>query len=247
MSHHGLPCWYELASHSQTTALGFYGPILGWSWSSVDMGTLTYHMAATQTGSVAGMWQVGAEVPLGWTTYFAVDDCDATAAQAVALGATQIVAPADIPGTGRFAVLSDPQGAGFALLQPLPDGQGGAFDAGRVGHGNWHEMICPNAKAALAFYGALFGWSVARSVDFGDMTYHVIAAQGMDIGGTFDADTAQAYWKPYFRVASVTAAMGQVVQLGGQVLRGPDAVPGGDHTLQIKDAEGALLALTGSI
>jgi predicted enzyme related to lactoylglutathione lyase len=36
---------------------------------------------------------------------------------AASLGASVIADPADIPGTGRFAVLIDPQGAAFALFQ----------------------------------------------------------------------------------------------------------------------------------
>jgi predicted enzyme related to lactoylglutathione lyase len=36
--------------------------------------------------------------------------------KATELGASVIVEPRDIPGTGRFAVLLDPQGAAFGLF-----------------------------------------------------------------------------------------------------------------------------------
>jgi predicted enzyme related to lactoylglutathione lyase len=41
---------------------------------------------------------------------------DATAQKAASLGAKTFVPPMDIPGTGRFAVFADPQGAPFAIV-----------------------------------------------------------------------------------------------------------------------------------
>jgi predicted enzyme related to lactoylglutathione lyase len=46
-----------------------------------------------------------------------VADCDAVAAKATQLGGTVCVPPADIPKVGRFAVLGDPQGAYFSIIQ----------------------------------------------------------------------------------------------------------------------------------
>jgi predicted enzyme related to lactoylglutathione lyase len=48
--------------------------------------------------------------------YFAVADADATAAKATESGGTVIAAPFDTP-VGRMAVLSDPQGAAFSIIQ----------------------------------------------------------------------------------------------------------------------------------
>jgi hypothetical protein len=38
--------------------------------------------------------------------------------EAKGLGGRPMVGPQDIPGTGRFAILSDPQGAMFAIYTP---------------------------------------------------------------------------------------------------------------------------------
>jgi predicted enzyme related to lactoylglutathione lyase len=56
------------------------------------------------------------EVPPHWATYFSVDDCDHTIAKAVELGASPVGPTMDVPGVGRFAWLSDPQGATFAVI-----------------------------------------------------------------------------------------------------------------------------------
>jgi predicted enzyme related to lactoylglutathione lyase len=61
--------------------------------------------------------EMPAEVPDHWLVYFGTEDVDAQAKQATEKGATIIVQPTEIPGTGRFAVLLDPQGAVFALFK----------------------------------------------------------------------------------------------------------------------------------
>jgi len=58
-----------------------------------------------------------ADRPPSWGVCFAVADSDATAARSVELGGTVTVPPSDTP-VGRFAVLSDPQGASFAVIVP---------------------------------------------------------------------------------------------------------------------------------
>ncbi|HEY2332464.1 MAG TPA: VOC family protein, partial [Acidimicrobiales bacterium] len=70
--------------------------------------------------SVAGMMpmpeMVPAEVPPYWLVYFNVDDCDAAVAKAEGLGASLVAGPMEVQ-VGRFAVLSDDQGAMFAVIK----------------------------------------------------------------------------------------------------------------------------------
>jgi predicted enzyme related to lactoylglutathione lyase len=67
---------------------------------------------------IGGLMRIGDDwgpVPPNWLSYVAVTACDATAERARSLGAKVIVGPAEIPDAGRFAVLTDPQGAVFAV------------------------------------------------------------------------------------------------------------------------------------
>ena len=59
-------------------------------------------------------------VPPHWNVYFNVDDVDASVAKAKDLGAQEIAPPFDVQGVGRMAVLADPQGAAFNLMQNPP-------------------------------------------------------------------------------------------------------------------------------
>jgi predicted enzyme related to lactoylglutathione lyase len=246
MALHGVPCWYELASTNLGAAQDFYAGLLGWTWADSGMPSMTYLLATGHAAQVAGLYPAEAGQPNAWQVYFAVDNADETATKAVGLGATQIVPPTDIPGTGRFAVLLDPQGAAFAILQPNPDGAGGAYDQVKRGHGNWHDLVTPDPAAAIAFYGEVFGWTVARSVPLGpEMIYHIMAVNGAEFGGAFAVHGPAPFWKPYFSVVSTKAAVAQVVALGGQIMNGPDEVQPDTFTVQIRDPEGVLLALAG--
>ena len=55
-------------------------------------------------------------VPNHWLVYYAVDDADVSVAKVQELGGTLVVGPMDIE-PGRFAVVTDPQGATFAVIR----------------------------------------------------------------------------------------------------------------------------------
>ena len=118
----GTLIWNEVMSNNPAQAGAFYGAVLGTEFTSAPMG---YYLLRAGGKSVAGVLQITAEmqgcVPC-WVTYFGVDDAEAKTAKAQELGATVLVAPWDVPGEGRVAVLQDPQGAVFNLFQPIPGG-----------------------------------------------------------------------------------------------------------------------------
>lgn len=68
-----------------------------------------------------GSEQFPDEVPPHWAVTFVVEDTDAVAERAAALGGT-ILVPAFDAGPTRVAVLSDPAGAAFSVSTYAPDG-----------------------------------------------------------------------------------------------------------------------------
>ena len=124
----GAMCWNELLTTDRAAAVNFYQAALGLEPGAV-IPPLQYAMLRAGGTEVAGVMQITPEMgqfPPHWTVYFAVDDVDATVAQAQSLGATVHV-PATVisdpnegqPDVGRFASLSDPQGAPFSVFQPF--------------------------------------------------------------------------------------------------------------------------------
>ena len=116
-------CWNELNTRDTPKATSFYRHVFEWDAETNDMGGMTYTEWKNGGESIGGMLDmppaVPAEVPAHWLVYFAVSDTDATVAAAEKLGATTLMPATDIP-PGRFAVLSDPAGAAFAIIKMNP-------------------------------------------------------------------------------------------------------------------------------
>ena len=122
----GALCWTELTTSDLKAAESFYTALFGWTAKRGSAGgnaaAMEYiEMSNNGTPGVGMMPKppgMPAHVPSFWMPYFMVTDVDATAAKAKQLGAKVMVAPGDIPNTGRFSIVSDPQGAAFAIFAP---------------------------------------------------------------------------------------------------------------------------------
>ena len=122
----GALTWSELTTRDPDRAKLFYSKVFGWgAQDNADSG-VTYTMFTLRNKPLAGMMPMSSEatsanLPPLWMVYFAVTDCDATAARAGELGGVVAVPPAD-NAQGRFAVLNDPQGAVFSIITPADSG-----------------------------------------------------------------------------------------------------------------------------
>jgi predicted enzyme related to lactoylglutathione lyase len=113
--------WNELSTHDENAALAFYEKAFGFGHDAMDMPDGAYYVLKQGDKGRAGLYKaMHAAMPTMWTPYVCVSDCDATVAQAKALGATITVPPSDIAGVGRLAMFLDPQGAMAAILKPSP-------------------------------------------------------------------------------------------------------------------------------
>ena len=247
--------WYELMTTDPTAAAAFYGSVVGWGVQ--DMGTpgMDYRFFTVGGIPVAGLMAQPDEVrkagaPPAWMGYVAVDDVD-RAAGAVAAGGGTVHRPAtDIPGVGRFAVVTDPQMAAFMLFTPLPRETPPPMPApGSPGTIGWHELYATDWEKVFPFYGSLFGWTKDQAVDMGPMgTYQLFALSGGGpaTGGMWNKPAAipATFWLYYFNVEAIDAAVERVTAGGGKILNGPMEVPGGSFIVQGQDPQGAMFALT---
>lgn len=116
----GAMCWNEVATRSAERARQFYPRVFGWEPRDSGTGGTPYTEWLLEGRTVGGMMemteQFPPDLPPHWMVYFAVDDCDTTVAKVEDLGGTVPMRPMDIP-QGRFAVLGDPQGAVFSVIQ----------------------------------------------------------------------------------------------------------------------------------
>ena len=113
--------WAELNARGLERAIPFYESIFGWTHKTGPFGEGQEYTEFQVDGqSIAGALEiqpnVPAEMPSYWSVYCKVDDVDGAFQKAIGLGGSEMVAPQDYPG-GRFAIVSDPQGAMFCLYQ----------------------------------------------------------------------------------------------------------------------------------
>ncbi|HEX9165449.1 MAG TPA: VOC family protein [Gemmatimonadales bacterium] len=241
--------WHELMTSDTAAAAGFYGALVGWGTQPLGDGSYTLFTMGERPR--AGMMAltpelVAQEVPPHWLCYFGAANCDAATAEAERHGASVIRPPADIPEYGRFAVISDPQGAVCCLYQP-PAGPMGDAPAPGLGDFTWHELATTDVDGAFRFYGALFGWAKVASVDMGEMgIYHEFAqSDGAVCGGIYlkPAEVPYSNWLPYACVPRADAAAEVVTAKGGTILVPPMDVPGGDRAMVLMDPQGAAFAV----
>lgn len=112
----GAFIWCELLSSDPDKSKVFYGDVFGWGWG----GSESYAEGQVNGRTIAGLMGRPADMPAGapdsWQVYFGTSNLEADADKAQRLGANVLVPSTEIPGTGRFSVLMDPQDAVFALF-----------------------------------------------------------------------------------------------------------------------------------
>ena len=116
-------CWNELWARDLDAAKTFYTALFGWSVKESPQYT-EWHIGEDAVGGMISS-HAPEPVPPFWVPYFAVDDCDASAAKAQSLGARVFAPPFDVPNVGRMAVLGDAEGAHFAIIKLTLDGAHG--------------------------------------------------------------------------------------------------------------------------
>jgi predicted enzyme related to lactoylglutathione lyase len=120
----GAFAWNELGTRDVAAAKAFYGAVFGWGFEDHEMGEMGTYTEWQQDGnSIGGMMDVTGrlpdEIPAHWLVYFAVENTDSALETVKSSGGDVSFGPVDIP-AGRFAIVTDPHGAAFAVIQ-MPD------------------------------------------------------------------------------------------------------------------------------
>ncbi|WP_293853799.1 VOC family protein [uncultured Alsobacter sp.] len=244
--------WYELLTSDHRAAADFYRVALGWDiapWQGkAGEGAMPYLMFGGGGAMSGGIMDfpppaLANGAPPHWSAYVMVPDTDAAAQKAASLGGQVMVPPTDIPEVGRFAVITDPQGAFINVMTPLPmDPPPPRPPEGMPGQCGWHELFTTDQAGALSFYGAMFGWSKVRGHDMGPMgVYEILAIDGKETIGTMTLPPhmPRPHWNFYFIVDDIQAAAARTTASGGSVVMGPMEVPGGSWVFQGRDPQGA--------
>ncbi len=116
--------WNELMTRDIEAAKPFYASVFGWTYEEMDMGPMgTYNViAGGENNGLGGLMSMPPGmpdmVPNHWMVYFTVADIEATVAKVTGNGGQVTSGPMALPGIGTTAVVHDPAGGSFSVLQP---------------------------------------------------------------------------------------------------------------------------------
>jgi predicted enzyme related to lactoylglutathione lyase len=116
--------WNELNTRDMKSSREFYSKVFGWTPKSNPMPQGGEYIEWQLNGKpVGGGQEMGAnfppDLPSHWLVYFTVENTDDTVKRAEQLGGKTMAPPFDIP-QGRMAVITDPEGAAFAVIHMPP-------------------------------------------------------------------------------------------------------------------------------
>jgi predicted enzyme related to lactoylglutathione lyase len=116
----GALAWNELMTGDTSAAKAFYTAVFGFTFDQMSAEQagegMDYSTFSAGANPLGGLGASDPSMPKGWLTCFSVASADETVAAVEAKGGKVTMAPMDTP-FGRFAVVEDPWGAPFEVMQ----------------------------------------------------------------------------------------------------------------------------------
>ena len=242
--HVGKVIWADLVTPDLDAAKRFYGGLFGWTFRDVP-GDPHYVLALLGGEPIAGVYQKamrsGQVQQPAWLTFLAVRDADAAKLTALQHGGKVLSEPRDYPQRGRQAVLSDPDGATFAVLATNNDDPPDYLAP--PGNWIWSSLHVTDPKQELAFYKTLFGYEVYDLPDEGEARHFVLSGDEYARAGLnalpSDSKRRHPHWLNFVRVTDAADMVTKAVSLGGRVLVEPRIDRHGGRLAVLADPSGA--------
>ena len=236
----GQFCWVELVTSDTAAAKAFYGELFGWTYDEMPMDVAPYIIAKVGNGSTGAMYE-NKKVPPHWLSYVNVESADDVAAKAKSLGAKIDAEPFDVGDVGRMALITDPEGATFAIWQAKNNI--GATVANQPGAFCWNELMAHNGDAERAFYSSLFGWTPKVSPEYTEWHDGEKARGGFLEMKEARFEGVPPFWTTYFMVQDVDATAAKAKSLGATQHHEPTDIPNVGRFAVLGDPQGASFAI----
>ena len=110
----------------------------------------------------------------------------------------------------------------------------------------WNELVSRDPDKAREFYKALINWEFVDSGMPG-MKYEMLKAGDKNVGGLMkmpeEAKEVPSHWMAYITVDDVDGCAKKTKELGGNIIHGPQDIPGVGRFVIIQDPTGAVVSL----
>lgn len=251
--------WYELITDDIDAARTFYRNVVGWEIAAAGMPTPngSYHMIVRSDGGNAGgvlAIQASEGTPAGqpvWLGYIQHPDVDAAVRTVTDAGGAVHMPAMDMPGVGRMAMVADPQGAVYYIMNPTPpspDAVSDVFSVTEAQRVRWNELQTKDPQSAVALYSNLFGWRQEGAMPMGDLgDYLFVQHDDVAIGAIMPEmpQGGTTAWTYYIGVDDIDRAAAAVIDSGGTLFADPQEIPGGEFAVNGSDPSGAVFGLVG--
>lgn len=243
----GEPCWADLQTKDVEAAKAFYGHVFGWSFEDLPTPDGRTYAKAFVDGDLVSViapqnpQQEAAGTNAQWNVYFAADDAQAIAEEAVHAGGTVQFGPEAVADTGVMAFLAVPGGGTTGIWQAGTHYGSARFN--EPGAFAWTELLTPEPRAAVGFFQTLFGHEVTEYPQEDGGSYSTLMVDGEEVAGIVPAADGEEGWQIYFGVANIAGSVAAAVQAGGDILVEPDATPDSGSLATIVDPQGGVLSL----
>ena len=152
----GSFCTSVLRTTDPERAVGFYGPLLGWTAHAQPP---EHHFLKHDGKVVASILRVASDRD-EWVPHVRVEHIESAMADAERLGGTRVDRH-DLDGVARIATMRDREGAAVGFWEAAP--HAGAEKTDVLGSIWWIELMTRDPAMGRDFYGRLFGWSVRET------------------------------------------------------------------------------------
>lgn len=242
----GQVIWRDLLTRDMDGVKRFYGELFGWQFIPVAgaLGESGYQLIEYRgqwIGGVVDTRDFKARDNLSqWINVFSTRDMTGAIAKVRAGGGTLVGGPKQVGERGELALVQDPQGAHFALLQTRSGDT--LATPQQPGFFLWQELW--NRDGNADFYQTLLG-AESRQTALNGNQFDYFAVDNQPAFAVLPSplEGLPATWVSYLQVEDVAATLARVESLGGRVLVPAQRNPAGGQLAVILDPSGAGLVI----
>ena len=247
VQHNGKLVWVDLVTTNTNKAVQFYTDAFGWQAKYFDDENFVemVHDGQVICSIVRYDTDDAVDGDARWLVSISVDDVDAAANLARQHGGKILETATDLPGRGRYSVVSDPQGAVLMLLRATG---GDPADSDRqviLDEWSWAELWTDDQAGAVAFYKKVVGYGSLKVTD-PDGDERIVLGSDRTPRATvvqLPWDDVEPNWIPYIPVASLETTLQNIGDAAGAVLVRSDESEDEGPAAIVMDPTGGVFAI----
>lgn len=231
--------WHDLVTPDLAQSKAFYSAVFNWQFQTVND---SYLFIKANNELIAGMAKLdNSNNPSHWLSLISVNNIDAVVEKTQQAGGDVLIGKTNIVGRGHIAVLQDPQGAVFSVINT---NNGDPLKTLANNTWVWQEVWSDNPASSQRFYQSLGSYQIADKTLYGHNYQYLTAANKPAIGFVKKpSDEIGNTWVNYIKVADVDATLLKVTAAGGEVLMAPNEQVRNGTVAIIRDPAGAGLVI----